>query len=153
VRVSQWQDCWGSVIVSCCCEKLAARKTRGRGTSTVGSSHRVTPSEDVTVETSACVCVIVNCKAQSRAVPKSPINRIIIQTPSIVTLTSHMTISNTVYDPIHISFTFPQNWCYESLGRAHNWFLWGWGNGWIVSITVHCYDQETMFQVQWNDIH
>jgi hypothetical protein len=48
---------------------------RGRRTSPIGSSYRATVSEDVTVDTS--VYVIVNCKVQSCAVSKSPINSII----------------------------------------------------------------------------
>jgi hypothetical protein len=59
--------------VSCCCEKLEAeagifREPRGRGTSVVGSRYRATASDDVTVETSVCLCVcvflcvILNCE-------------------------------------------------------------------------------------------
>jgi hypothetical protein len=51
---------------------------------TIGSRYRATASEDVTVNTSVlcvCVCVIMNCKVLSRAVPKRPINPIINPKP------------------------------------------------------------------------
>jgi hypothetical protein len=38
------------------------RELRGRGLSAVGSCYEAVAIEDVTVDTSVCVCVIMNCK-------------------------------------------------------------------------------------------
>jgi hypothetical protein len=50
------------------------REFKGRRMYAVESRYQATASEDVTVNIS--VCVTVNCKAQSRAVSKSPINSV-----------------------------------------------------------------------------
>jgi hypothetical protein len=66
---SQFADCYSSVVVSCCCEKLSpvrVRESRVRGKPAVGSRYRATASEDVTVDTSLHVIVIY--KVQSRVV-------------------------------------------------------------------------------------
>jgi hypothetical protein len=65
--------CWGtgggSIVVSCCWEKLVAEDGDSSGTQKKGSVRRWKPlpnngSESVTVDTSVsvCVCVIVNFK-------------------------------------------------------------------------------------------
>jgi hypothetical protein len=46
-------------------------------TSAVESRYRATASEGVTVDTSLCVCVIVNYTVKSRAVSKSQMNLVI----------------------------------------------------------------------------
>jgi hypothetical protein len=52
--------------VSCCCEKLVAETGDSLGTqNAVGSRYLATVIEHLTENTS--VCVIVNCKVQSRA--------------------------------------------------------------------------------------
>jgi hypothetical protein len=56
------------------------RDLRGKGTAAVLSRYQATASEEVTVDTSVCVCVFM------RYVSKSAINPIINLTPSVVTL-------------------------------------------------------------------
>jgi hypothetical protein len=70
--------------VSCCCEKLVAEAGDSSGTQRKENVRCCNPqlsngSEDVTVDTS--VCVIVNCKVQSRAVSKCAINPVINPKP------------------------------------------------------------------------
>jgi hypothetical protein len=52
--VSELEDCWGSVLVSCCCEKLVTepgtiREPRERGASAVGSRYQTKTGEDTAV--------------------------------------------------------------------------------------------------------
>jgi hypothetical protein len=62
--------------VSCCCEKVVAEVgNRGEGEVRRWMPLPSNRSEDVTLDIS--VCVMVNCKVQSRAVSKSPINPVI----------------------------------------------------------------------------
>jgi HEAT repeat protein len=47
----------------------------------VGSCHQATASEDVTVDSSVSVSVVLNCKMKSRAVSRSLINLVVHQKP------------------------------------------------------------------------
>jgi hypothetical protein len=63
--VTELEDCWGSVVVSCCCEKLLSEVWDSLGTQRKGNVRHSKPlpsngSEYMTVDTS--VVVIVNCK-------------------------------------------------------------------------------------------
>ena len=76
-RVSRLVNCWGSVV-SCYCEKLVAKArdsswTQGKETF-IECRYWTTAGEDMTVDTSVCVCVV----------SKSPIN-LIMKNPPIVT--------------------------------------------------------------------
>jgi hypothetical protein len=68
---SQFENCWGSVVVSCCCDKLVAEAGDCSGTQRKENVRRWKPilsngNEDVTAYTN--VYVIVNCIVQSRPV-------------------------------------------------------------------------------------
>jgi hypothetical protein len=80
--VSELEDCWGTVVVNCCCYKLVAEAGDSSGTQSKGNVRcwKLLPSngsEDVTGDTSVCVCVTVYCKVLSCAVSKSPVNQVI----------------------------------------------------------------------------
>jgi hypothetical protein len=65
LAVSELEDCWGSVVVSCCLQKLVPEAGDGPGTKRKRNVRRWKPlpsksSEEVTVDTS--VSVTVNCK-------------------------------------------------------------------------------------------
>jgi hypothetical protein len=77
--VSELEDYCGSVVISCCCEKLAAEAWNTLETQRKGNIHLWKPlpsnsSEYMTVDTS--VFVIVKCKVQSHIVSKCAINPI-----------------------------------------------------------------------------
>jgi hypothetical protein len=60
--VSWLQDCCGSIVVDCCCEKLVSEVGDNRGTQRKGNicSLKLLPSDgskDVTLDISVCVCV------------------------------------------------------------------------------------------------
>jgi hypothetical protein len=60
--VTEIDDCCGSVIVVCCCEKVVAEAEDSSGIRRKENVCRWKPllsngSEDMTVDTSVCVCV------------------------------------------------------------------------------------------------
>jgi hypothetical protein len=86
LAVCQSENCYGSVVVSCFCEKLVVDAGDSSGTQRKENVRCWKPvpsngSEDVTVATSVCVCETVNCEVQLRAVSKSPVNPAINRNP------------------------------------------------------------------------
>jgi hypothetical protein len=71
--------------------------------SAVGSRYRATASEEMSVDASVCVCVIINCKTWSRAVSKSPINLIINPNPVYILSSDRVTIDRIwINDQIYV---------------------------------------------------
>jgi hypothetical protein len=61
--VSELEDCWGSVIVSCCCEKLVGEAGESSGTQRKGNFLLWKPlssndSEDVAMDTNVFVVAV-----------------------------------------------------------------------------------------------
>jgi hypothetical protein len=78
------ENCWGSVIVSCCSKKLVAQTGDSSGNQRKGSVHLWKPLPSNGSETwLLCVCmrVIVKCKVQLGTVSKCAINQVINPKP------------------------------------------------------------------------